>query len=227
MAKHGKTYRMERRWPFWLALALLIPLVFFLWAEHSLRPVILTMAEARAREMAVQAMNSAVYEVMREGGAYDDLMTVMLGEKGRVTMMQANSVRMNELATRAALLVQRNLEDIAREGIRIPLGMALGSRMLAGSGPSVRVKVVPMGAVSTEFVSEFTSAGINQTRHRIFLEIHTTVQMVIPMGSKTASVTGNVPVAESIIVGEVPDSFVDVSEKDLTNLLNIRAPAGL
>ena len=84
------------------------------------------------------------------------------------------------------------------------------SRLLAGSGPSVRVKIVPAGAVTTEFVSEFSSAGINQTRHRIFLQVHTTVQMIIPTGTQSAAVSAHVPVAESIIVGDVPQSFVDV-----------------
>ena len=82
------------------------------------------------------------------------------------------------------------------------------------------MKIVPVGAVSTEFMSEFSSAGINQTRHRIFLKLDTTVQMVIPTGTQTARVSAQVPVAESIIVGAVPDSFVDVAnEEDMLNLL--------
>ncbi len=215
-----KTYRKKRR-VFWrLAVVFAIPLLFFYWADNNLRPVILSMAEARARVMAVQAMNDAVYEVMREGGVYSDLMTVMMDAGGRVAMMQANTARMNELSTQTVLAVQRNLENIANSGINVPLGAALGSKLLAGSGPLVHVNVVPVGAVSTEFVSEFSSAGINQTRHRIFLQLSTTVQMIIPTGTKMAAVTAQVPVAESIIVGEVPTSFVDVaSTDDLMNMM--------
>lgn len=187
----------------------------FVWIDHNLRPVILSLAETTARVMAVQAMNNAVFEVMREDGdLYSDLIHVTLNEDGRVSMMSANTTRMNELATQAALTVQRNLEAIAQGGINIPIGAAFGSRLLAGSGPSIRVRVLPVGAVSTEFVSEFTSAGINQTRHRIFLQMNTTVQMVIPTGVKTATVAAHVPVAESIIVGDVPDSFVEVQNKE-------------
>ncbi len=196
-----------------MLLVFLIPLLMFVWADINLRPIILTMAEARARVMAVQAMNNAVFSVMREGGAYSDLMTVVLDNTGRVSMMQANTIRMNELSTQVALTVQQNLDSIANEGINIPLGAALGSKLLAGSGPAVRVRVVPVGAVTTEFISEFTAAGINQTRHRIFMQLNATVQMVIPTGSKVSSVSAHVPVAESIIVGEVPESFVDVSDK--------------
>lgn len=216
-----RIYRRKRSLLLRLALVMLLPLELFLWAEHNLRPVILAMAEAQARVLAVQAMNDAVFEVMREGGVYSDLMHVVLDGEGRVSMMQANTARMNELATQAALAVQKNLDAIAEAGVEIPLGAAFGSRLLAGSGPIVHVRVVPVGAVSTEFVSEFTAAGINQTRHRIFLQMDATVQMVIPTGTQTAAVSAHVPVAESIIVGEVPDSFVDVADtEDMLNLLN-------
>lgn len=216
-----RIYRRKRSLLLRLALVMLLPLGLFLWAEHNLRPVILAMAEAQARVLAVQAMNDAVFEVMREGGVYSDLMHVVLDGEGRVSMMQANTARMNELATQAALAVQKNLDAIAEAGVEIPLGAAFGSRLLAGSGPIVHVRVVPVGAVSTEFVSEFTAAGINQTRHRIFLQMDATVQMVIPTGTQTAAVSAHVPVAESIIVGEAPDSFVDVADtEDMLNLLN-------
>lgn len=213
--------RRKNRLPLRLFLAVLLPLALFFWADANLRPVILTMAEAQARVMAVQAMNDAVFEVMRSDGLYDDLMTVVLDEKGRVAVMRADTARMNELATTSALRVQQNLSKIAEAGISIPLGAALGVQLFAGSGPRITVKLVPVGAVSTDFKSEFSAAGINQTRHRIFLRIDTTVQMVIPTGTQTAQVSAHVPVAESIIVGEVPDSFVDVAnEEDMLNLLD-------
>lgn len=218
-----KTYRKKRNLLWRVLVALVIPIILFFWADINLRPVILSMAETKARVMAVQAMNNAVFEVMQKGDLYADLMNVVLDSNGRVSMMKANTTRMNELATQVALAVQHNLDAIANDGIRIPIGAALGSKLLAGSGPAVRVQVVPVGAVSTEFVSEFSSAGINQTRHRIYLQMNTNVQMVIPTGTKTATVVGHVPVAESIIVGDVPDSYVDVGNKeDLLSLIGTK-----
>lgn len=212
--------RRIRGLPLRLLLAVIIPAALFFWMDANLRPVILTMAEAQARVMAVQAMNDAVFDVMRSGGLYDDLMTVVLDDAGHVSVMRANTARMNELATTSALRVQQNLSEIAEAGIRIPLGAALGVQLLAGSGPRIAVRIVPVGAVSTEFISEFSAAGINQTRHRIFLKMDTTVQMVIPTGTQTARVSAQVPVAESIIVGEVPESFVDVADtEDMLNLI--------
>jgi len=169
------------------------------------------MAEARARVLAVRAMYDAVFELIGDAEPYDGLMRIAMDGAGRVSMMQANTARMNELSANAARLVQRNLDALAPRGIGIPLGAALGPRLLAGSGPSITVRVSSVGAVSTEFVSEFTSAGINQTRHRIFLTITSDIRLVIPTGARVATVYAQMAVAESIIVGEVPKAFIEVA----------------
>lgn len=87
---------------------------------------------------------------------------------------------MNELATSTALTAQQYIADIEMQPIRVSLGSASGNPLLAGRGPSMLVKVVPAGSVSSEFLTEFTSAGINQTRHRIYMQLSATVRIVIP-----------------------------------------------
>ena len=120
--KGMKIHRKRHKWglPVRLLLVVAVPVALFFWMDANLRPVILSMAEAQARVMAVQAMNDAVFDVMRSGELYDDLMTVVLDESGHVSVMRANTVRMNELATTSALRVQHNLSEIAEAGISIP-----------------------------------------------------------------------------------------------------------
>ena len=177
------------------------------------------MAYADAYAIAVNVINSAVADVMRSGITYEDLIKVRINGEGQVTMFQANTIRMNELATQTALQAQEKLQDVRNKVIYIPLGAAFGINFLAGSGPRIPVRIVPVGAVSTQFVTEFESAGINQTRHKILLAVKTTVRMVIPTGTKLVDLNSNIAIAESIIVGQVPDSFVDVNDKD--ELLNL------
>ena len=91
---------------------------------------------------------------------------------------------------------------------------------LSGFGPRLEVQILPVGAVHTSFDTEFETAGINQTRHKIFLNLRATVSLIVPTGSQLVEVTSTVPIAESIIVGEVPESFVDVNnEEDMLNLI--------
>ena len=182
------------------------------WGVHNMSPILVRMAEARARQLAVEAMNQAIAGVMGSSVTYADLMRVTHDQQGRVAMIEANAVLMNDISSETALAAQRNLDALADQGVRLPLGAALGIRLLSGSGPFIRVRVIPVGAVSTRFVTSFESAGINQTRHEISLEASVVMRIVIPTGAGSVSVSTYVPVAESIIVGAVPDTYVNIPD---------------
>lgn len=202
-----------------ILLLLLLTALLILW-EQNISQTMLDMAYARAYSMAVETINHAVQRVVGNGVSYEELIDVSMDDTGRVAMLRANTVRMSELATRTALLAEEELNSIENQVIPVPLGAALGIRFLAGYGPKINVQIIPIGAVNTGFETEFQSAGINQTRHRILLCLRTTVSLIIPTGSQKVEVLSTVPIAENIIVGQVPDSFVDVSDQeDMLNLI--------
>lgn len=203
----------------WTVIVVLLLISAFLVLENNLSQVILDMAYADAYSLAVKVINSAVDDVMRSGITYEDLIKVHMNDQGQVTMLQANTVRMNELATRTALQAQEKLQDARNQMVHIPLGAAFGINFLAGSGPSIPVRILPVGAVSTQFITEFESAGINQTRHKILLSAKTNVRLVIPTGARQVEFFSSISIAESIIVGNVPDTFVDVNDK--SEILNL------
>jgi len=190
-----------------------------LYALVNLNPIVISMAEARARQLAVEAINQAVAEVMQSSIRYSDLIKVSTDAKGQVTLIQANTILMNSLASKTALTVQRNLVELEDEGVTLPLGAAFGVKIISSAGPMIRAGVVPVGSIITRFVTAFESAGINQTRHEISLETSTQMRIVIPTGAATVSVTITVPIAEAIIVGEVPSSYVNVP--DVGSMLNL------
>ena len=204
------------------AIAVVLLAMLGIWMEKNLESVILDMAYARAEAMAVEYMHEAVRDVMGDEITYQDMMTVRTDENGRVTMLQANAVRMNELAAFTALQAQARLESADAQSVSIPLGAALGIPFFSALGPRVRVRIVPVSAVSAAFSTEFESAGINQTRHKIYLSLHTTVRLVIPSGARQVSLGSQVLIAESIIVGEVPQSYVQVPE--MGDALNFAIP---
>ena len=211
-----------KRWVRRAVLAALLVALILLLLERNLESVILDMAYARAEAMAVEYIHEAVRDVMEEAVTYEDMMTVQTDREGRVTMLQANAVRMNELATVTALEAQSKLESAEAQSIAIPLGAALGVPFLSALGPRIRVHIVPVSAVSAAFSTEFESAGINQTRHKIYLSLRTTVRLVIPSGARQVSLGSQVLIAESIIVGEVPQSYVQVPE--MSDALNFAIP---
>lgn len=195
-------------------LLIVLALLLLLLLERNLESVILSMAHSRVQAMAVDRLNDSVREALGNQQIYDQLVTVRADENGHVTMLQANAVRMNELATTTAQLAQEKLQREENQAVSIPIGAALGIPFLAAMGPSVQVRVVPIGSVTAEFQSEFESAGINQTRHKVFLSMQTTVRLVLPRGAQEVRFSSQVLIAESIIVGQVPDSFIEVQSDD-------------
>lgn len=204
-----------------ILLAALALLVMFLLVDRNFKPLVFSLAEARSAAMASQVLSGALAEAIEDGVAYDDLMTVRMDERGQVALLMANTMRMNQLADKAGQAALRRLNNMSSERVSVPLGAALGMTLFAGSGPGVPVSIVPIGSIATDFATEFEACGINQTRHKVYLKVTASIRIVIPTGAKTTQVSANMLVAESIIVGSVPEGFVgyNLGEEEL-NLVN-------
>lgn len=203
----------------WGIIALVLALCWW-YLDGNLTRVTLSLADARARSLAVQVLNEAMEETLSSGVKYDQLMLVSTDEAGNVRLIQANTAEMNRLASHVTLLAQQKLEQLEQQSISVPIGSALGLPILAGAGPKLQVQILPVGAVIPRFDTEFQTAGINQTRHKVLLTLTATVRLVIPTGSSTLQATTQMAVAESIVVGQVPDSFVDLNtDSDMLDLI--------
>ncbi|MBR5301875.1 MAG: sporulation protein YunB [Clostridia bacterium] len=212
-AAHAKGRRFVRR----AGLIGLLLAVTFALMERNFKPLVFSLAEARSASMASQVLYGALAEAIEDGVGYGDLMSVHMDERGQVALLSANTMAMNRLADRAGRAALRRLGIMSSERVSVPLGAVLGLTLLAGSGPQVPVSIVPIGSVTTEFATEFESCGINQTRHKVYLQLTASIRIVIPTGAKTTNVSANMLVAESIIVGSVPEGFVgyDLNEAEM------------
>ena len=206
--------KLRRRWVLLGLLAAMVLIVLGVLAvEGNLTRMVLSLAQAQARAVAVQMLNEAAAELVTSGGVtYDSLMHVTADERGQVRLIQANTPEMNLLASRASLTAQKKLAVLEEQAVSVPLGSAVGLTLFAGSGPRIQVEILPVGSVRAEFTTEFESAGINQTRHKVSLTLTAQVQLVIPTGASTVQAVTQVAVAESIIVGDVPQAYTDVDE---------------
>jgi len=205
----------------WIAFFLLILVAIgYMFIDEAIRPTILSLSEARLRAIAVKAMNEAVRETVGSGVTYTDLINIQKDDEGNITLVSANAVLMNNLAANTAIAAQDKILNIGEQGIKIPIGTILGGQLLSGRGPSVIVRVEPVGSVTTDFMTEFEDAGINQTRHKIYLILNATVRILIGNAAQTVVISSQVLISETIIIGDVPQSFVEVDNTDdLLNLL--------
>ena len=213
-------YRKIRRKLAWtlLVVSALCAAGFFI-VDFNLRPIVLTMAQAKVEAIAVKAVNDAVREVMMDKLKYTDLVNIIQDGNGQVSMIQANTIRMNDLSAQIASFAQDKIIKVGSQGIGIPLGSIIGGEIFAGRGPVITIKIIPVGSITSEFVSEFQTAGINQTRHRIYLKATSNIRIIIPRANSSVQVVSQVPISESIIVGSVPHSYVNVDDPNQVPLV--------
>lgn len=197
-------------WSFVLIILLIIGL--FLLFDANIRPVVIALVSARTQAMAARYINDAANETLYSGLEFDDLVRISTGELGRVSYVQADAVAINRIGVSVAQRAQSRMEEELVRYVDIPLGSFVGGQLLSGRGPNVRISTLPVGISYTRYKSEFIAAGINQTRHRIFLEIVTQVRVVIPPSSEMVTANNEILVAETIIVGDVPQSYISVED---------------
>src|SRR5690554_1702018 len=195
------------KFAFIIMLFLLLVIVGFYYADVRLRPTLKAMAEARARVVATQSINQAIREEVVANIHYEDLIFVKVDNRGRVVLMQPNTGEINRLASDATITVQELLKKISREKITIPLGQLSGIQLLAGWGPDIPIRIVPVGTVESRVFDLFEEAGINQTRHKIYLEVKSKVRVIVPLISSNVEVKVEVPLTEAVIMGEVPQVY--------------------
>ncbi|WP_031516075.1 sporulation protein YunB [Desulfofalx alkaliphila] len=196
---------------FFLFLMFVSILFIYLIVDRNLRPTILGIAEAQAKLIVSEAVSVAVQQkVAEEKVRYQDLVTVHKDANGKIVMMQANTVTINQISTDLTIEVVKALRQIELNELKISLGQALGSHFLANYGPRINVSVLPVGSVKVLVSDSFSAEGINQTRHQIKLDLNTDVKIVIPLYEKDITVHTVVPLTESIIVGDVPETWVSI-----------------
>lgn len=190
----------------------------------NMREAMTALAIARIRSTASRAMNDAILDTTIQDDGYSELLQVR--ENGsKVYMVQADPRRMNLIGTQCAEAAQERIAELGEQGISIPLGTITGIAFLSGRGPLIRVSFTPAGSVQSQFSSEFTSSGINQTLYRVNLKLTANVRLVMPSVSESISVSAEAVIAENIIAGEVPQVYTNVdNEEDMLNLVPTDIP---
>lgn len=207
--------------------ALIVTILFvatFVFLSANMRPAMTALATARIKSVTAKAMNNAILESMDDEAKYANLVESF--ENGeRVYMLNANTRNLNILAADCADKALEFISSMGEQGISVPLGTITGIAFFSGKGPSVKVYFTPVGSVQSTFNSKFISSGINQTLYRVNLELTASVKLVMPSVSKTIEVNAQAAIAESIIVGDVPEVYTNVAdEEDMLNLIPTEIP---
>jgi sporulation protein YunB len=209
--------KVMRRWGrarYWTLSGKTLVMVFFLLLlfvfmilERNVKPALVAIAEARAKILAIEAITEAVESEIVQTVKYQDLMFIHKDTQSRPVLIQPNTIEISRLAARTTEHVKNRLHTLEDQEILIPLGQATGSNLLANVGPRIKVTVMPVGTVSVNLVNVMEEAGINQTLHKIMLEVNTKIRIVVPLVVTEASVQHQVLLSQAVIVGDVPDTL--------------------
>ena len=184
--------------------------------DLSFRPIIETVNAYECHEMMSSVINNAVLaELENEDADYSKLVNLTTNADGDVISLESNVMNINKLKTRIVQRLEREIERLSEIDIQIPIGTLLGIQLLHGKGFCVGMTVQPIGFATASIISEFSEAGLNQTLHRIVIEINADVDAIIPGFSTRVPVKTTIVAAETVIVGRVPNAYTHVvaSEK--------------
>ena len=206
-----KRMRKSKKICLFLAVITAVSLFTVSYVEKFFAPIIRTMAVSRSEVLLSQEIANEINETMSESGiTYGDIISFVLDKDGRINAMTTNIVTANKLKSFLALSILTRITNVDETELNIPVGNLTGISVLAGRGPEMKVKVIPIGSVQTELSSQFVSAGINQTQHRIIMEVTSNVDIILPSETVSTTVSVNVVIAETVIVGSVPDSYAEI-----------------
>lgn len=204
--RYRKPLRIKK---FVIAVILLVVVILvFVWFQCGVLRLLIKLSEENSRAKMAEAVNEAALQTMQWNGIeYDKLVSVQRNDQDEILSIEANSYQINLLARQTQTLATANVNAVCEEGIPVPLGAFTGISALAGFGPEITFRVLQVGSVICSFESEFTSAGINQTRHSVYMYADASVSIVLPSQTRKVTVSTQILVCESIIVGKIPEIY--------------------
>jgi sporulation protein YunB len=196
-----------------LAVALLVAASMITLLEAKLRPVVAEVAAAQAQNTMTAVIERAVTaDLAARQVSYSDFVSIQRDEGGSITALTTDMAQMNLLRAELTAAILAALEEVDVSDIQVPLGSLFDLEPLWAKGPALKARAMTVGTVRAEFDSQFTSAGVNQTLHRIWMEVTVPMTLLLPGGRVEVTVETRLCVAETVIIGQVPDTYLQVGD---------------
>lgn len=203
-----------------IALILFVAFLTLVVVLKSINPVFEESCKEKVREIATNITNIQSSNILNQK-KYGNIVELVKDDNGNVTLIKSNVVVINEIASDIAVAIQTDLSKLEAEKITIPAGVLSGINFLSGIGPNIEIKVVPTGNIKTDLKSEFLSTGINQTMHRIYLELQCQVKILTPFSRIDETITNQVLLVETVVMGEIPETYYNLEGFDSNDVIEM------
>lgn len=197
---------------FWMAAILILCGFVFVKAEHRLGDVAGDIAVSKLNGEITTLCNEAVAQVLDETDIQYDEIFATNDKEGQITSMTTDFREVNQLKSALALKIQEKLDSLERMKVPVPIGALFSDRLITGVGFDMPVKVIVTNSIELKFYDDFSSAGINQTKHQLMVEIKVPAAVNAPGYKNETEIVTQVPVAETVIVGNVPNTYLTLGD---------------
>lgn len=192
----------------WLSVILILFFVAAALIVVRMRPMVTRLTESRTTNRVNRIVADAVSEAVQSGKVdCSGLITFEKDSSGKVTALRSNMSEFNRLQSLISDTVLDRLSEMTASDLSIPLGTLTGSNLLAGRGPYIHVRTQSIGSATAKLRNALTAAGINQTKHQVLLDVEVYVTVLLPGFVTSVQVNNELCVAETVIVGNVPETY--------------------
>lgn len=189
--------------------AILLIIISSVYLLNSITPAIEIACQSRAKAIGVQITEETVNEFI-QNVEYETLMHITYNDQGKIIAISANIIELNKLSSQISYRIQEKLNNLDKVSVQIPITSMIGLNVFSGYGPDISIKLLPMGNIETKFETKFASEGINQTKHTIYMNILSSITVVAPFIGSSVECNSTVTIAETIIVGDIPDTYYNI-----------------
>lgn len=188
-----------------------ITVMFF---DQRVMPSVTEIATIMAKSQTLDIINKKSVDILSKDFKYDEMVKIEKDNQGNIILIQADTGKLNYIAAELSTECNKELSDMKSNAIKVPLGWMSDKSAFYNVGPKISVEIEPIGNISTSYESKFESAGINQTRHKIYLNVTAKIRLRLPLRNQDAEVSTQVPVSDTIIVGKIPNTTLGFPTND-------------
>jgi sporulation protein YunB len=191
---------------------IIIMLIAFLVMTNFLRaidPIFVSACKDKANSVVTIEINKITTDVVEEYKS-EEIVTIKEDEEGNVKLLQVNSRPLNSMISDITTKIQENLNNNSIVNTSIPFGGITGIKWISSMGPKIPVGISLAGTIQTKIKNEFNEAGINQTEHRLWLEIICNISILTPYRTEETEVSSEMILSENIIIGGVPNVYMNL-----------------
>ena len=201
--------RVIRRILLFLFLLLAAVMILFFLFRNKYLPVITTLAKTQVKNATSDLINDAIDKQIRDGIIqYDRMVYFEKDLEGKITALKTNMSEVNRLKTDLLNLINDEILSMDSDHLGIPLGSFFVPEIFAGKGPEIPVQILTIRNSEADFFSEFSQAGINQTLQKLNMQVSVDVAVLVLGKVNNFTISSHVVIAETVIVGQVPEMFL-------------------